>query len=80
MSVETVDRIRDLESRIEELENRKPLRGDRGPAGDITACLENVKEQLPGMVKDELRRLRVVDSEGVILGHLKAKKVIVGIQ
>jgi len=65
MSVETENRmdLEELQRRVEKLESRRP---ERGPAGDISAALENVMEKLPGLIEENLKRRGLLDPDGSV--------------
>jgi hypothetical protein len=55
-------RLESAENRIEDLENRKPMRGEKGAPGDIQAALYNVEEAAPKLVAAELKKLQITES------------------
>jgi hypothetical protein len=59
-----IKEIDNLQERIQELENRKPLMGSRGPAGDITAALQNVEVAAPALVEAGLKKLQITTLRG----------------
>lgn len=64
MSEILLEAIRNLEERIQELENRKPLRGEKGPPGSIDAALRNLEEAAPALVDAGLRKLKITTLKG----------------
>jgi len=63
-SEELIDIVRDLQERIEALENRKPIPGPQGRPGNIDAALRNVEQALPKLVAAELERLKITTLRG----------------